>query len=264
MKSSNISSLRPWAFATALLLSGVGTASAATWTQDFATCSNGSKVSNAGAYSAWDPCGSGTTSDVRVGAVATSGSTVINASVYSWGGSGLGVVNTNEDPNATGPHAVDSYGGIDALVLNFASTVSLSSFKIGWNGTDNPYNGYNDSDISVYAWTGTGSGPSTYDKSNASWQLIGNYFDVGASNGIGNTADKQGGTAGVSTSTFSSYWLISAMGNSDGKIDAFKLLSVSGMTSTPPTGVPEPGSIALLGLSALGLMAVRRKSKVLS
>lgn len=261
MKSSTISSFRPLALATALLLGGAGTASAATWTQDFSTCSSGSKVSNAGSYSALDPCGSGTTSDIRVGAVATNGSTVINASVYSWGGGGLGVVNTNEDPNATGPHAVDSYGGIDALVLNFVSSVSLSSFKIGWNGTDNPSNGYNDSDISVYAWTGTGSGPSTYDKSNASWKLIGNYFDVGASNGVGTTADKQGGSASVSTSTFSSYWLISAMGNNDSKIDAFKLLSVSGMTSSPPTGVPEPGSIALLGLGALGLLAARRKAQ---
>lgn len=260
MKSSNTSACRPWSIAATVLLASMGSANAASWTQDFSTCSNGAKVSNSGAYSAWDPCGSGTTTDVRVGAVATNGSTAISASVYSWGGGGLGVVNANEDPNATGPHAVDSYGGIDALVLNFASTVSLSSFQIGWNGTDNSYNGYNDSDISVYAWTGTAAnGPTTYNKSDSSWKLIGDYFDVGASNNSsGNLV--AGGSAGVSTTTFSSYWLISAMGNSDSKIDAFKLLSVSGMTSTPPTGVPEPGSIALLGLGALGMLAVRRKT----
>jgi hypothetical protein len=37
------------------------------------------------------------------------------------------------------------------------------------------------------------------------------------------------------------------------------LLSVAGMVPTTP-GVPEPGSLALLGLGAAGLLAARRKA----
>lgn len=264
-------SLRHIALAAVCLAGFAGSAQAATtWTENFGTCANSSKVSEFGNFSAWDPCGSGTSSNVRVGAFATTGTGFISGQVWSWNTGGLGVINSDET-DTTGPHAIDSHNGIDSIVLNFANLASLSSLTLGWNGYDHSTATgdvtYGDSDLSVYAWTGSFAGPSTYLTSDSGWTLIGNYGNVGK------TADN---TQALATSVVSSYWLISALGGSSGSscgstarndsthdkcVDAFKLLSVAGTTFTPPpTGVPEPGSLALLGLGALGLVAARRKS----
>lgn len=257
--------LRHTALAAVCLAGFAGSAQAATtWTENFGTCGNNTKVSEFGNFSAWDPCGSGTSSNVRVGAFATTGSGLVAGQVWSWSTGGLGVINSNET-NITGPHAIDSHNGIDSIVLNFANLASLSSLTLGWNGHDSPTSAggvnYVDSDLSVYAWTGSTAAPGSYATSSTGWTLIGTYGNVGL---------LPGNTQALSTSVYSSYWLISALGGStntcsntttaDKCVDAFKLLSVAGTTFTPPPGVPEPGSLALLGLGALGLVAARRKS----
>lgn len=197
----------------------------------------------------------------------TTGTTFAAAALYNWGSAGLGVVNINEAPGTTGPHAADNLGGIDAVRMSFSSAVTLKSAKLGWNGTDNPTTNssgtYNDSDISILAWTGPGTpggvAGTTIGGAGNGWTLVSNYADVGAA--VGNTAS-------VSSAIYSSYWLISAYSTAfgtgaglSGGNDAFKLLGVS--ASTKPGGsVPEPGSLALIGAGLAGLFIRARRKQV--
>lgn len=262
MKTINSKRVGQSLAALALAVLGSSSFAASTWTQDLqADCnlnahSQACSGSPAVTLSGWST-GAGTIDSP------TAGTTFAAATVYNWGASwGLGVVATNESSGATGPHATDNRYGIDAMLVKFTGgPVNLSGVTIGWNGTDNPYGSYTDSDLSVLAWTGGGSGPTMAGSSLASllssgWTLIGNYADVGTGSN----------TQAISTSTFSSYWLISAYSTAYGTgsglgqgNDAFKLLSIAG--STGGTQVPEPGSIALLGLGLIGLVASRRRSQ---
>lgn len=189
------------------------------------------------------------------------------ASVYDWGNNGLGVVGSGENKDDTGPHAVDNAYGTDAILFTFTVPTNLTAVKIGWNGTDNATTTgsiqYRDSDLTVLAWTGQGVPTlNGVTPNSAGWTIIGNYANVGA---------MTDNTTAVSTTTYSSYWLVSAYNSTyfgsgptfgtiesnNYKIDAFKVLQVSGVAQ-----VPEPTSMALFGIAALAIAATRRRQKV--
>lgn len=204
-------------------------------------------------------------------------STYVAATVYDWNSSGLGIVNSNESSGSTGPHAFDNYNGNDAMVFQFSNgAVSLTSVTIGWNGHDNPKTttssgvsvNYKDSDLALWAWTGGAGDPTSladFGPASGGWSLIGDYYNVGK---------MAGNTAAISTTTYSSYWLVTTVGTGTASsTDSFKLLALAGKgcattisgTScvpnppVPATGVPEPGSLALLAGGLLGMAVVRHR-----
>ncbi len=252
------------AIAAAVLAFG-STAQAATW--QFSGCSgtlaSGQAWADATAStSTWKDANCGQASEgvgIDLRGYSTTGATT-GTRVEAWqhtssSAGGIGYYTTGNE-TGDGSHAVDNTSGIDALILKFSEAVALNSVQIGWNGTDNrpTQTTYNDSDMSIYRWAGASAPSATNGSgltfSNSAWQLVNHFENVGS---------QPNNTVGFSAGS-SSYWLISAYNGTSSALvgkDAFKLLSVAG---TIPTSVPEPGSLALLGLGAAGLLAARRKS----
>lgn len=168
---------------------------------------------------------------------------------------------TGETLGTAPEHAIDNQQYVDSVELAFSSSTALSSVTVGWNAlTDMSGYSTSNADFDVLAYTGGGTGAPVMTGSYASllssgWVLVGQYANLGD-----NTVTVNAG--GVS----SSYWLVTAdmswgaghlaLTNTSGN-DYFKIASVAGT----PKKIPEPGSLALLGMGGLLLLRIRKSPK---
>lgn len=211
----------------------------------------------------------------------SSSSSTTNFAAY--GGLGLGI-NNNITPEAYGTapdHAIDNSGPKEMVLLSFSKAINLTSLAIGWAGGG-------DADFTVMAFNvnGAAGAPTlagkTWGSLGSGWTVIGDYQNSTASA----TKTVGGVTSFVNDKTFansyySSYWLIGAYNplvgagvttpgfTADTTPDYFKLASVAGTVCTATSGncgttskVPEPGSLALLGLGVMGALRMRKARQV--
>jgi len=219
--------------------------------------------------------GAATAKITQASAFATTGSgaAFAAATLTDQNGSGLGVTSTT-DPTGSPNHSMDNEGATELMVFRFDKNIILDKVILGWT--------YNDADLSIFRWSGV-SGPNlatdlvgkTASTLGSAWSLVGNYSVNGAPAGT-TTAQKAAQAVDVTVDVnaagdSSSWWIISAWNSGYGSLtgsgtttgnDYMKVLAFVSQNPESGGGVPEPGSLALMGAALVGLIATRRKQKL--
>jgi hypothetical protein len=189
-------------------------------------------------------------------------STIQRASIQNYGNpNGFGITSqsageltASHTPDSTSPtyqHAIDNTTAYESLMLSFASAVTLNSITVGFTGVD--------ADATILEYTGSGNptaaltGESYADLLLNGWRIVNNLMNMGS-----NSTNAVSGAGIVA----SQYWMVGAYmpigtnGPADANPDSFKITGFSATRS-----VPEPGSLALFGITGVAFAASRRRRK---